>query len=142
MQDGTEPIRWRPDRSPKFPPWPLPSIPRCMWSGLRGRCPACGETKLFSGYLRVMPACAACGAPLGSYPSDDAPPYITMLVVLHLLIPIIVVLEETVEPPFWLYGVVFLPLAVILTLALLPLVKGATVGLLLRLDVQRQHDTP
>jgi uncharacterized protein (DUF983 family) len=111
-----------------------------MLRGAKGRCPSCGETKLFSGYLRVVPVCSICAAPLGTYPSDDAPPYITMLLVLHLIIPIIVVLEETVEPPFWLDGIIFLPLAAILTLLLLPVVKGATIGLLLRLQVQRGHD--
>jgi uncharacterized protein (DUF983 family) len=140
MPKGDEPIRWRPDRAPRFPPWPLPSIPTTMFRGAKGRCPSCGETKLFSSYLRVVPVCAVCSAPLGTYPSDDAPPYITMVIVLHLIIPIIVVLEETVQPPFWLDGIIFLPLAAILTLLLLPVVKGATIGLLLRLQVQRGQD--
>ena len=29
--------------------------------GLRGRCPRCGEGRLFSGFLNLRPACEKCG---------------------------------------------------------------------------------
>ena len=35
---------------------------RSMLRGLKGRCPACGEGKLFWRYLKVEPRCGECGA--------------------------------------------------------------------------------
>jgi uncharacterized protein (DUF983 family) len=105
--------------------------------GLAKRCPSCGQTQIFRAYLKVVPSCTACGAPLGQYPSDDAPPYITMLVLLHIIIPVILILETTTNLPLWAYGVIFLPLATILTLWLLPIVKGGMIGVLLKLGLDK-----
>ena len=49
--------------------------------GLRGTCPRCGEGALFHKYLKVNPACPACGHDLDRYPADDGPAYFTILLV-------------------------------------------------------------
>jgi len=140
MPDAMGPVSWRPNREPKQSAWPLPSMPTAILRGMAKHCPACGQTPLFRAYLKVMPRCANCGAPLGEYPSDDAPPYITMLVLLHIIIPIILILETSTDLPLWSYGVIFLPLAAVLTLILLPVVKGGMIGVLLKLGLDRQPD--
>ena len=140
MPDVNGPVRWRPNREQKVPPWPLPSMTTAIMRGLAKHCPACGQTKLFRAYLKVVPSCTACGAPLGLYPSDDAPPYITMLVLLHIIIPIILILETSTDIPLWAYGVIFLPLAAVLTLLLLPVVKGGLIGVLVKLGLERSAD--
>jgi uncharacterized protein (DUF983 family) len=96
-------------------------------------CPACGQTALFTSYLKVVQRCARCGAPLGLYPSDDAPPYITILLVLHVVVPLLLVLEQTTALPLWGYAAIVLPLATILTILLLPMVKGGLIGILFKL---------
>jgi uncharacterized protein (DUF983 family) len=103
-------------------------------------CPACGQTALFTGYLKVAQICSLCGAPLGLYPSDDAPPYITMLLVLHIVIPLLLVLEQTTDLPLWVYGAIVLPLATILTIMLLPSVKGGMIGVLFKLGAEKTAD--
>src|SRR6202044_1253592 len=71
------PVRWEPDRTPKLPPWPLPTLGTAIGRGLLGRCPACGKSHLFNGFLRVVTECTNCHAPLGLARADDAPPYFT-----------------------------------------------------------------
>ncbi|HUZ65109.1 MAG TPA: DUF983 domain-containing protein [Acetobacteraceae bacterium] len=128
-------IRWQPDRSLAAPSWPLPPMGLALWRGARNQCPACGQTHLFNGYLKVRPVCTFCGAPLGEYRADDAPPYFTILIVGHIVIPLMLLLEQTEHPPIWLHMAIFLPLTLVLTLGLLRPVKGATVGLMLKLGL-------
>jgi len=54
--------------------------------GLRGRCPHCGEGRLFRSYLKVQSDCPGCGVDLTRYPADDGPAYFTILLVGHLVI--------------------------------------------------------
>jgi uncharacterized protein (DUF983 family) len=103
--------------------------------GFRCRCPACGQTRLFQGYLTVTPECAHCGAPLGLARADDAPPYFTILVVGHLLVPSMFMLEQVWQPSLWVDAAIWLPTALALTLLLLRPIKGATVGLMLTLGM-------
>ncbi|HUB15977.1 MAG TPA: DUF983 domain-containing protein [Acetobacteraceae bacterium] len=127
--------RWQPDTTPEPPPWPMPPLGTAIGRGLLGRCPACGQTHLFNGFLRVVPECRHCGAPLGLARADDAPPYFTILIVGHIVVPLLVVLQREQDPPQWLLWAIFVPLTLVLALGLLRPVKGGTVGLMLRLNL-------
>jgi uncharacterized protein (DUF983 family) len=96
--------------------------------GARRRCPDCGKGQLFRGYLKVREACEVCGHENGRYPADDAPPYFTILLVGHL-----VVAPMLIFPFIWRWPApavlgFTLPIVTVLTLTLLPLVKGAVIG--------------
>ncbi|MBC6983443.1 DUF983 domain-containing protein [Caulobacter sp. 17J80-11] len=96
--------------------------------GLKHRCPNCGEGRLFTGYLKVRGTCEACGHENGRYPADDAPPYFTILIVGHLFIaPVLLFDFVWTASPVLVVGTVVPALAVV-TLTLLPFVKGAVVG--------------
>jgi len=129
------PIRWQPDRTTKPPPWPVPSLGTALGRGLAGRCPACGRGQLFDGFLRVVSQCEICGAPLGLARADDAPPYFTILIVGHIVIPAMLVLQKMSDPPIWLLTAIFVPLTLVLALGLLRPVKGATVGLMVTFNM-------
>lgn len=129
------PTRWEPDRSIKPAPWPLPPMPTAIGRGLLGRCPACGQSHMFNGYLRVVPECRNCGAPLGLARADDAPPYFTIFVVGHIVIPIMLLVDKAKEPSALTMAAIFLPLTLFMSLALLRPIKGGTVGLMLKLDM-------
>ncbi len=128
-------MRWQPPRPAVATPWPEPPLPLALARGARGLCPACGQGRLFRGYLRVVPDCAHCGAPLGLARADDAPPYFTILLLGHILVPAMILVERDWQPSMVLEAAIFLPLAVLLSLLLLRPVKGATVGLMLRLGM-------
>lgn len=110
-------------------------MPVALARGARFRCPACGQGKLFAGYLRVSAECSRCHAPLGLVRADDAPPYFTILLTGHILVPLMFLLERNWTPPIWLEASIVLPLATVLTLSLLRPVKGATVGAMLTLGL-------
>ena len=118
----------------------MPSLSVALWRGVRCLCPACGEARAFMGYLKVVPECSNCGAPLGSFRADDAPPYFTIFIVGHILIPILYWVEVAYRPELWLMAAIFLPVSLIMTLGLLRPVKGATLGLMLRLGMGRTSD--
>lgn len=106
---------------------------RNVWSamsrGWRGRCPSCGSGKMFRAYLKVADACPACGTELHHHRADDAPPYFAILVIGHVLGGGVLALEKAFAPPTWVHLSVWIPLTLILSLWLLPHIKGALVGL-------------
>jgi uncharacterized protein (DUF983 family) len=102
---------------------------QAMTRGFLCRCPSCGQGRLFRTYLKTVDTCAHCGEDLHHQRADDAPPYFTMMIVAHLVIPAMVIIERIWQPAIWLQLSFWLPATLILTLALLPTVKGAIVGL-------------
>ena len=108
---------------------PARSVGQALWRGAMRRCPACGSGRLFAGYLKVADTCPACGEALHHHRADDAPPYFTILIVGHVLLGGVLMLEQAYQPPSWLQGAIWLPLGLIMSLGLLPVAKGALVGL-------------
>ncbi|WP_413987801.1 DUF983 domain-containing protein [Labrys okinawensis] len=100
-----------------------------MRRGAFGRCPNCGKGKIFTSYLKVAPRCSVCGEDLSHHRADDAPPYFTMLIVGHIVVAGILACVMTSDIPLWILGVVFGTLTVVLSLVLLPMIKGAIIGL-------------
>ena len=129
------PIRWEPDRTTRLPPWPVPPLGTAIGRGLLGRCPACGKGRLFNGFLRVMPECSHCAAPLGLARADDAPPYFTILIVGHIVVPALFVTEKASTLPSWLLSAIFVPLTFFLALGLIRPVKGGIIGLMLTFNM-------
>lgn len=112
-----------------------------MRRGAFGHCPVCGGGKLFSTWLGIVPACTECGAPLGRISADDAPPYFTVFIVAHLVIGLQIVLERNCALSVATEMMTFLPGTLLLTLGLIRPVKGATVGLMLKLGFMKQDDS-
>jgi uncharacterized protein (DUF983 family) len=96
--------------------------------GFRGRCPACGEGRIFGSFLKVKPGCDACGTEFSGHRADDLPPYITIMIVGHIVVPLNLVFERSAEWPLWWHMTLWPSLTILLTLALLQPVKGATIG--------------
>ena len=108
-----------------------------MRRGLKGRCPHCGEGKLFRSYLKVTPNCSACGHDLAKYPADDGPAYFTILIVGHLLVGPLLVFPVIWEASPWIMVPATLVPLTIASLVLLPLNKGWFIGLLYPLGIKR-----
>lgn len=96
--------------------------------GVRNRCPGCGQGRLLAGYLQPHDVCSSCREPNGEIMAHDAPPYITILIVGHIIAPLMLMWENTPTPPVWAHEGVWMTAALVLTLALLPRVKGAWMG--------------
>ncbi len=99
--------------------------------GWLGRCPRCGEGRLFGGFLKMQAHCSKCGLGLEPFRADDAPAYFTILVVGHIVVPLVLAVERYGDtPPLWFHAALWLPLSVILSLVLLPRIKGAVIAML------------
>lgn len=112
---------------------PAPMASRSWaWSMLRGflrRCPACGSGSIFSGFIAVRDNCSGCGEELHHQRADDAPPYFTIFIVGHIIIPLLLVVERLWQPDYLIHAAIWIPATLILTLLLMPAVKGSVIGL-------------
>jgi uncharacterized protein (DUF983 family) len=108
---------------------PARPVVEAMWRGFRQHCPACGDGKLFRKYLKPVDRCDACGEEMHHHRADDAPPYFTIFVVGHIVVGGILSLETAYAPPTWVHLSIWLPLILVMSLWLLPRVKGALIGL-------------
>jgi uncharacterized protein (DUF983 family) len=108
---------------PVRPIWPA------MRKGMFGKCPACGEGRMFGKYLKVNYSCPSCGEELHHHRADDAPPYLVIVIVGHLAVGIILHMEmvERINPMFYVWTMI--PLTILVSLWLLPIIKGAIVSL-------------
>jgi uncharacterized protein (DUF983 family) len=98
--------------------------------GFRCRCPKCGEGKLFKAYLKPVAACERCGESMEGQRSDDLPPYATIFIVGHVVVPLILANEMSANPwPLWIAAAVWVPLTLVLTILLMQPVKGAVIGM-------------
>ena len=119
---------------------------RDVWTalkrGLRGRCPRCGEGKLFRAFLKVDDHCSVCGLDYTPHRADDLPAYLVIVIVGHLVVPTALIIETDYSPPVWLQLAIYLPFTLIASLALLQPVKGAVVGLQWALHMHGFDDNP
>ena len=100
-----------------------------MWRGFRCRCPNCGDGALFRAYLKPVDNCSVCGEDMSHQLADDAPPYFTMVIVGHIVVPIMLAVAMATEWSNLTHMLIWLPLTAALTLGLLQPVKGATIAL-------------
>jgi uncharacterized protein (DUF983 family) len=98
-------------------------------TGLAGRCPRCGEGRLFSGFLTVAPRCEACGLDLAFADAGDGPAVFVTLFAGFIVLGGALWLELSYEPPFWVHFLIFLPLTFIVCLGVLRPLKGLLVAL-------------
>ena len=103
-------------------------VAQAMWRGFRGRCPACGEARLFGSFLKVNESCSACGEELHHHRADDFPAYLVIVIVGHIVVPLVLAVETHLAPSYWIQLALWLPLTLGLSLALLQPIKGAVVA--------------
>lgn len=97
--------------------------------GLQGCCPRCGRGKLFDGFLKIKPSCSACGLDYAFADAGDGPAVFVMLIVGFLIMGLALWFDSLFSPPVWLHALIWLPLAVIVSLVLLRKLKGIMVAL-------------
>ncbi len=107
----------------KRPVWPA------ILTGLKCRCPNCGEGRLFDKWLKVTPQCTVCNEELHHEQAQDFPPYITIMIVGHVVVTLLMVVESKVELSLAAHLAIWIPMATVMTLAIMQPVKGGVVGL-------------
>jgi uncharacterized protein (DUF983 family) len=85
--------------------------------------------RMFRAYLKVVDKCSVCGEDLSHQRADDAPAYVTMLIVGHFMVAGILAADEVwPNAPIFPLALAWSLLTGLCSLALLPRVKGALVG--------------
>ena len=98
-------------------------------TGMAGRCPRCGEGKMFKGFITIADKCDHCGLDYRFADAGDGPAIFVMLIAGFIIVGAALWLEVSYEPPMWVYFVIFLPLTLIVCLGMLRPLKGVLVAL-------------
>jgi uncharacterized protein (DUF983 family) len=93
-------------------------------TGIKGRCPRCGEGRLFNGFLTLAPRCEHCGLDFSFADPADGPAFFSMSIVAVPALAFALWFQLSFEPPWWAHLLVTLPLTVIGCVALLRPLKG------------------
>lgn len=101
---------------------------RAMLRGFRGRCPRCGSGPMLKGFLKVRDTCPVCGEAFHHHRADDGPPYLTLLIVGHIIGPAMLWVFMAWEPDPYTFMAIFMVAATALSLWFLPRLKGMIVG--------------
>lgn len=109
-------------------PEPRPLLP-ALWRGWRSKCPHCGEGSLFASWIRPVDACAACGEDYRAQRADDLPPYLVIFIVGHVVVAGYMMGEEVLPFGAWAQMALWSLVTVLMSLALMRPIKGATIGL-------------
>lgn len=108
---------------------PQSGAPSPFVTGLRGRCPRCGEGRLFAGFLTVRPGCERCGLDYAFADAGDGPAVFVILLAGFVVVAAALIVEVAYQPPFWVHAALWGPTILIVTLAPLRLVKGLLIAL-------------
>lgn len=108
---------------------PRRPLMEAMLRGFRGACPGCGHGKVFSGYLKSAPACTHCGEEFHHHRADDLPAYLVIFIVGHIVVGGFMSAEAATDWSTGLHLAIWVPLTVVMSLALIRPVKGAVIGL-------------
>jgi uncharacterized protein (DUF983 family) len=98
-------------------------------TGLKGRCPRCGEGRLFNGYLALASHCEACGLDYGFADSADGPAFFIVTAVGFIVAGAALIVEIAYSPPIWVHVLLWGPLVLLLCGGLLRPLKGILVAL-------------
>ncbi len=93
-------------------------------TGLRCRCPRCGEGPLLKGYLTIRDECPVCRLDYGFADPADGPAFFAMSAVGLVGMIGFMIFEFTVHPPVWVHMAVTLPILAAMCLGVLRPFKG------------------
>src|SRR3982750_1081874 len=96
--------------------------------GIRGRCPQCGEGKLFSGFLKLAPRCNVCGLDYSFVDPADGPAFFVMMRMAFPVTAFGIWVELAYEPPLWVHFVTTLPMLLLACIPILRPIKGILVA--------------
>lgn len=109
-------------RKRSYPPLPATQ------TGLAGRCPRCGEGKLFDGFLSIRERCPVCGLDFRFIDSGDGPAVFVILIVGFLVVGLALIMEVLWQPPIWVHLIVLGPLTLGLSLGMIRPLKGVMIA--------------
>jgi uncharacterized protein (DUF983 family) len=98
-------------------------------ASLRGRCPRCGQARLFAGLLEVRAECEGCGLDLRAHDAGDGPAVAGIFILGTLAMIGAFVVEFRFEPLLWVRAVLWTTLLVPGSVLVMRVAKAALVAL-------------
>ena len=102
-------------------------------TGMKGKCPRCGQEKLFACFLTPADECKVCHLKFDFADAGDGPAWFIMTGLGFVVAAAALIVEVAYQPPYWVHAALWVPLT--LALGILPLrpLKG--------LMIARQYQT-
>jgi len=98
-------------------------------TGLKGRCPRCGEGRMYAGLLTLAKRCGVCGLDYAFADAGDGPAVFVILIIGFVVVGLALWMEVSYAPPLWLHFLLWIPLTIALCLMALRLIKGVLIAL-------------
>jgi uncharacterized protein (DUF983 family) len=95
---------------------------------LRGRCPRCGEGKVFRNLLEIRPACSVCGLDLSKVDVGDGAVVPVILVLGAIIVGLAFWVEFRFNPPLWVHAVLWPLVTTPLAIVLMRISKAALIA--------------
>jgi uncharacterized protein (DUF983 family) len=109
-------------------------------TGIRGRCPRCGEGKLFGGFIKLASRCDVCGLDYGFADPGDGPAFFAISVMSFSVVGFALWFDSAYAP-WWIHLVTTLPLLIVVCILPLRPIKGWLV-LAIHLQGRESRITP
>lgn len=98
-------------------------------TGLACRCPRCGRGRLYKGFLALQDRCSACGLDYSQADSGDGPAVFIMLLLGAVIVFLALMVEVAYQPPLWVHALVWPPLILGGSIAMLRPMKATMIAL-------------
>lgn len=105
------------------------TAPNPILSGIRARCPRCGDGPLLERGLAVREKCPACGLSYAFADSGDGPAVFVIMILGALTLGGALFLEFRYDPPVWVHVVVWGVFIPVVAFGLLRVLKGVLINL-------------
>ncbi|HEX9461450.1 MAG TPA: DUF983 domain-containing protein [Alphaproteobacteria bacterium] len=107
-----------------------PGLPASWLStGLRCRCPRCGDGPLYDGLLTVRERCAVCGLDLKAQDAGDGPAVFVILILGFLVVGAALIVEVKFSPPLWVHALLWPGFILVGAVLMLRIFKATLVAL-------------
>lgn len=101
--------------------WP-PLPPR--QTGLKGKCPRCGQGRLFTGFLTLRKECEVCGLDYSFADPADGPAFVVLCFACVPAVLLAIWIELQFAAPYWVHLITSLPFVLITCIPPLRPLKG------------------
>ena len=98
-------------------------------TGIKCRCPRCGQGAIFSGLLTVTNCCVCCGLDLSPHDTGDGASVFVIFILGALIVPLAFWFEVAFAPPIWLHLMIWPPVIMVLGIVFLRPVKATLIAI-------------
>jgi len=98
-------------------------------TGLKCRCPRCGEGLLFHGYLKLAGRCESCGLSFDFADAGDGPAVFIILIAGAVVVLLWAIVDAMFHPSVLIHLMLWIPTTIVLCLVLLRPFKATMIAL-------------